>query len=93
MLSGGVGGWGHKFLDMGGAISRYRRCCFDIWEVLFRDRGGAELGHGRREHVLYTVGLVALWLVSQGSQGRGELGLLSVNYEQFRDMLGYNGID
>ena len=30
----------------GSYISRYGRCCFEIWEVLFRDMGGAVLGGG-----------------------------------------------
>ena len=36
------GGGGHTFRDMGGAVSRYWRCCFEIWEVQKCILGGEE---------------------------------------------------
>ena len=53
VLCWGVEG-GHTFRDMGGVVSRYGMCCvggagcksFEIWEVLFRDMGGAVWGVG-----------------------------------------------
>ena len=36
------GGGGHTFRDMGGAVSRYWRCCFEIWEVLKSVLGGGD---------------------------------------------------
>ena len=42
------------FQDMRGAVSRYERCCFEIWKVLFRDMGGAEFV-GERWVLILTV--------------------------------------
>ena len=39
-----LGGGGHKFQDMGGAVSRYGRGCVGGWGKTFRDIGGAVLG-------------------------------------------------
>ena len=36
------------FRDMTDAVSRYGRCCFEIWEVLFRNMGGAKFVIVRR---------------------------------------------
>ena len=47
MGSAMLGGGGHKFQDMGVAVSRYGRGCVGGWGQTFRDIGGAVLGVAR----------------------------------------------
>ena len=44
------------------AVSRYGRCCFEIWEVLFRNMGGAKFAKAWIQ--LFQEELLAQWLAS-----------------------------
>ena len=77
------------------AVSIYERCCFEIWEVLFRDMGGADQVGKRRGHEAFPTRIGGL-VVSVSACGSSDpsssltrctiFGSTSVNHETFRDI-------
>ena len=75
------------FQYMKGAVSRYGRCCFEIWEVLIRGK--------RRGHEVFSLRIGGL-VVSVSACGSSDpssslmrctiFGSTSVNHETFRDI-------